>query len=95
MAVNGALQLRPVAGLRNSFDHLERYAMSEGNPQAADQQRRYREFLDLLPLTLTLAGLPNSEQGKYYTEEQIELRANTLQRAYKMARSLARDVIAR
>ncbi|OYW24570.1 MAG: hypothetical protein B7Z55_01800 [Planctomycetales bacterium 12-60-4] len=69
--------------------------MSEGNPQAADQQRRYREFLDLLPLTLTLAGLPNSEAGRYYTEEQIELRASTIQRAYKMARSLARDVISR
>lgn len=69
--------------------------MSEANPQAADQQRRYREFLDLLPLTLTLAGLPPSDHGKYYNEEQMELRANTLQRAYKMARSLARDVVAR
>ncbi len=69
--------------------------MSEGNPQAADQQRRYREFLDLLPLTLTLAGLPHSESGRYYTEEQIELRASTIQRAYKQARTLAREVIAR
>lgn len=69
--------------------------MSEGNPQVADQQRRYKEFLDLLPLTLTLAGLPHSEVGKYFTEEQIELRASALQRAYKMARSLARDVITR
>ena len=69
--------------------------MSEGNQAAADQQRRYREFLDLLPLTLTLAGLPISEHGKYYNEEQIELRANTLQRAYKAARALAREVVTR
>lgn len=69
--------------------------MSEGNQAAADQQRRYREFLELLPLTMTLAGLPNSEHGKYYNEEQIELRANTLQRAYKAARALVRDVITR
>lgn len=69
--------------------------MSEASPQVADQQRRYREFLELLPLTFTLAGLPNSEPGKYFTEEQIELRANTIQRAYKVARSVAREVISR
>lgn len=69
--------------------------MSEASPQVADQQRRYREFLDLLPLTLALAGLPHSETGKYYSEEQIELRASSIQRAYKLARTLARDVIAR
>ncbi|GIX02995.1 MAG: hypothetical protein KatS3mg113_0001 [Planctomycetaceae bacterium] len=32
--------------------------MNEQNPQLAEQQRRYREFLDLLPLTIALAGLP-------------------------------------
>jgi hypothetical protein len=69
--------------------------MSEGNAQAADQQRRYREFLDLLPLTMELAGLPHSESGKYYNEEQIELRASAIQRAYKQARAVAREIISR
>ena len=31
-----------------------------------DLQRNYKEFLDLLPLTLALAGLPHSETGRYY-----------------------------
>ena len=60
-----------------------------------EQQRRYREFLDLLPLTLAVAGLPPSERGKYYTEEQMELRASTIQHAYKVARQLAKDCIQR
>jgi hypothetical protein len=69
--------------------------MSDPNTQVADQQRRYKEFLDLMPLTLTLAGLPASDVGKYFTDEQIELRVNTLQRAYKQARNLVRDVVTR
>lgn len=58
----------------------------------SEVQRRYREFLDLMPLTLALAGLPPSERGKYFSEEQIEGRVYTLQNAYKAARQLARDV---
>ncbi len=71
--------------------------MSEPNPAAAaaDQQRRYKEFLDLLPLAITLAGLPHSEGTRYYTEEQIELRANNVKHAFKFARQLARDYIQR
>ena len=60
---------------------------------AADAQRRYREFLDLLPLTLALAGLPRSESGRYYSEEQIETRAFTVRNAWKLARRTARDCI--
>jgi len=56
-------------------------------------QRRYKEFLDLLPLTLHLAGLPASEHGKYFTEEQIEARVFTIRHAYKAARQLAREVV--
>ena len=62
---------------------------------AADQQLRYREFLDLLPLALNLAGLPASEGTRYYTEDQIELRANTIKHAYKFARQVAKDYIQR
>ena len=69
--------------------------MSDPNTAAADQQRRYREFLDLLPLAITLAGLPTSEGTRYYTEEQIELRTNTIKHAYKFARALAKDYIQR
>src|ERR1700676_2037317 len=58
-----------------------------------DIQRNYKEFLDLLPLTLALAGLPRSDSGKYYTEEQIESRVFTLRHAYKAARSVARECI--
>ena len=39
---------------------------------AGDHQRRYREFLDLMPLTIALAGLPHSEVGKYFSQEQME-----------------------
>ena len=49
--------------------------MSNADPNVAEQQRRYREFLDLMPLTIAFAGLPTSDTGKYYTEEQMETRA--------------------
>lgn len=62
-------------------------------PEPSDQQRKYKEFLDLLPLTLALAGLPNSEVGRYFTAEQIESRVFTLKHAYKCSRQLARESI--
>lgn len=64
-------------------------------PDPQELQRNYKEFLDLLPLTLALAGLPESERGKYFTEDQIEARTFTLKHAYKAARQLARDCINR
>lgn len=60
---------------------------------ASEQQRRYREFIDLLPLTLSLAGLPPSEAGRYYTDDQIESRLFTIRNAYKHARQVARECI--
>jgi DNA replication protein DnaC len=71
--------------------------VSEPNPAAAaaDQQRRYREFLDLLPLALNLAGLPTSEGTRNFSEDQIELRTNTIKHAFKFARQLAKDYIQR
>lgn len=71
--------------------------MSAGDPSAnqAEVQRRYREFLDLLPLTIALAGLPHSDLGKYFGEEQIEGRSFTVRHAYKMARTLVREAITR
>ncbi|MCX7421015.1 MAG: hypothetical protein NT013_15945 [Planctomycetia bacterium] len=71
--------------------------MSEPNPAAAaaDQQRRYREFLDLLPLAINLAGLPTSEGTRNFSEDLIELRTNTIKHAFKFARQLAKDYIQR
>ncbi len=61
----------------------------------AEQQRRYREFLDLMPLTLSLAGLPTSDIGKYFSEEQMEGRSFVMKHAYKAARSIVREAISR
>ena len=58
-----------------------------------DQQRRFQEFLDLMPLTLALAGLPSSEQGRYFTAEQIESRMFTVKHAWKSARQLTRECV--
>jgi hypothetical protein len=59
---------------------------------AQEIQRRYREFLDLLPLTLALAGLPASD-ARYFSEEQIEARSFTVKHAFKAARKLAREAV--
>ena len=64
-------------------------------PEPSEQQRRYKEFLDLLPLTLSLAGLPPSDVGRYFTAEQIESRVFTIKHAYKAARLLAKESITR
>ena len=64
--------------------------MAEQTPEQ-QQQRRYRELLDLMPLAVALAGLPTSESGKYYTEDQIESRLFTMRHAFKAARQLARE----
>jgi hypothetical protein len=57
-----------------------------------DLQQKYRQFLDLLPLTLSLAGLPPSE-GRLFGEEQIEARAITVRAAYRVARNVARECL--
>jgi hypothetical protein len=56
------------------------------------QQIKVREFMSLLPLTMAIAGLPQAEQGKHYTEGQMEARATTLRTAYKVARQIILDV---
>lgn len=61
-------------------------------PAAADLQQKYRQFLDLLPLTITLAGLPTSE-GRLFGEEQIEARGITIRAAYRVARTVAKECL--
>jgi hypothetical protein len=55
-------------------------------------QQKYRQFLDLLPLTLSLAGLPTSE-GKLYTPDQLEARAITIRQAYRVAREVTKECL--
>ncbi len=63
-------------------------------PENSDLKKSYQEFIDLLPLTIALAGLPTSEHGKYYGEEQIEARIFTVRHAYRAARHIAREAMA-
>jgi hypothetical protein len=70
-------------------------AVSDPKPEPNEVQRRYKEFLDLLPLTLALAGLPESERGRYFTEEQIETRVFAIRHAHKAARALARELVSK
>jgi len=60
---------------------------------ADTRQVKYREFMSLLPLTAALAGLPEAEAGKYFSEGQMENRAANLRVAYKIARQLIQEVI--
>jgi hypothetical protein len=55
-------------------------------------QTKQREFMQLLPLTMAIAGLPESEHGKYYNDGQLEVRATALKSAFKYARQLVIDV---
>jgi hypothetical protein len=57
------------------------------------QQQKVTEFMRLLPLTVAIAGLPDSDPGKYFSEGQMENRAAALRAAYKVARQLILEVI--
>lgn len=69
-------------------------ANSETFSKASNEelQQRYQQFLEMLPLTLALAGLPTSE-GRLYSEEQIEGRAITIRAAYRVAKTTVREVL--
>lgn len=56
-------------------------------------QRRYKEYLDLLPLTLAIAGLPPGEKGRSFTPEQMEARVNVVKSAFRLARQAVRESI--
>lgn len=55
------------------------------------QQMKQREFMQLLPLTLAISGLPTAPVGTYFNEGQMELRANSIRNAFKFARQLVVD----
>ncbi|MBX9789494.1 MAG: hypothetical protein K2Y37_11315 [Pirellulales bacterium] len=56
-------------------------------------KRRYREFLDLIPLTLAIAGLPTSEGNRNYTADQMQARAQVIGNAFRLARQTVREAI--
>jgi hypothetical protein len=56
------------------------------------QQQKINEFLRLLPLTLAIAGLPDSEAGRHFNPDQMDARGTTLRNAYKVARQVILDV---
>jgi hypothetical protein len=56
-------------------------------------RRRYREFLELMPLTINIAGLPASESPFNFSVDQMEVRLATLATAFKLARQLAREAV--
>lgn len=61
-------------------------------PDVERQQQKAKEFMSLLPLTTLLAGLPNCEPGKHFTESQLEARATSIRTAYKVARQVIMEV---
>jgi hypothetical protein len=56
------------------------------------KQQRAKEFMQLLPLTTEIAGLPPGSGDRLLTAEIMDLRANNLRTAYKLARQLIKDV---
>jgi hypothetical protein len=56
-------------------------------------KRRYKEFLDLMPLTLAIAGLSENPGPRSYGQEQMEARAQVLTSAFKIAKQSVREVI--
>lgn len=65
--------------------------MSTADDEA--RKRRYREFLDLLPLTTVIAGLGPNTGARSFTPDQMEARGQVLASAFKVARQTVRDVI--
>lgn len=64
--------------------------------EPVDQQRRnVQEFLQLLPLTLAIAGLPDAQPGSHFNDGQMEVRCTTIRNAYKHARQLVREIASR
>ena len=56
---------------------------------AADRlQMKQRKFMQLLPLTLAICGLPTAQPGNYFNEGQMEAQTGSIRSAYKFARQL-------
>lgn len=53
---------------------------------------RMKEFMQLLPLTVELAGLPKSPPDRLFTTDQMEARVLSIRMAYKLARGVLKEV---
>jgi len=62
----------------------------EATPET--RQQRMKEFMSILPLTIELAGLADATPGQVFTEGQMESRVISIRNAYKLARSILKDV---
>lgn len=56
------------------------------------KQQRVKEFMQLLPLTVEIAGLPVGNLDKLLSAEIMDLRANNLKTAYKFARQILKEI---
>lgn len=56
-------------------------------------KRRYQEFLQLMPLTIAIAGLPTSEGNRNFTSDQLQARAQVIGNAFRLARQVVRESI--
>lgn len=56
------------------------------------RNQRIKEFLQILPLTAELAGLPKCDPNRLFTADQLDLRCTNLKTAYKLARQLLKEV---
>ena len=53
---------------------------------------RMKEFLQLLPLTMEVAGLPECHPDRSFTADQMEARLISIRMAYKLARNFLREI---
>lgn len=63
---------------------------------AADEEavrRNYRQFLELMPLTLAIAGLSQSEGGRNFTPDQLAARSQVVANAFKLAKQTVREIL--
>lgn len=56
------------------------------------RQTRMKEFMQLLPLTIELAGLSKAGPDRLLTSDQMEARVTSIRMAYKLARNMLKEV---
>jgi hypothetical protein len=59
---------------------------------AEQKSARMKEFLQLLPLTIEVAGLPPCHPDRAFTPDQMEARITSIRIAYKLSRNFLRDI---
>lgn len=56
------------------------------------RQQRAKEFIQILPLTEAIAGLPHSQLGLPFNADQMDVRCQTLKAAYRQARKMLKEI---